>query len=765
MYIINDDLSIYATRGDIVCFTVSATDEDTGKAYEFQPGDIVRMKIFGKKDAENVVMQKDFPVAAKTDSVGVFLTEQDTKIGEVISKPTDYWYEIELNPYTNPQTLIGYDEDGAKIFKLFPEGRDITTDEPTQPEDIPVVDADLSLLSSRPVENKAIARAITLVKNDLTLVDERLTGKIKANEDTGKELTEQLVVERARIDNLVAGGTADGSEVVDIRVGADGETYESAGTAVREQFDKAKSRFADFTGYVEISYTENAYIDLNSDTATLEPLTIKGTNCAVVPCVEGEVFTVGGKGGDAARLWGFVDADGNVLTVAEAHVVVSNVVVTAPTNAVYLVLNNIKPESGYKSYKGIPTTIEGVEGQAEEVAKANDEVLPYNTNVFNPDGTQEYSWIDDVTGEVITRVANDRISPLVRIPFDATHISTTYLAKDGTEQRLSNPSYAFYDKCKNFISVVSAEPAVIPANARYVRFCVISTYASVLANVMFSFSESPLPFVAYSTMHTISEDVLRHIPAVSFYQNDPKNIIAEVIAKGGQIKLLGDSITQGVGGTGFNQDGDVIVSNNSTTWQVNTGGYCWANLFKSYIESKFGCTVKNYGTRGVRSYQIKEWIEDGHLIEEDDDVVILMIGTNDKWDTDTRTIEDLKSNLEWIISWCHKNGKNIILMSAPISSVRHDTTYPENTPVKYHNEDVDHAYMSVCRKNNMRYISMYQKMLEYCDLAGIETGTILSDGLHPNDKGYYIMYKILMRELCIAYQLPGSAWDDASPLA
>jgi hypothetical protein len=143
------------------------------------------MKVFGKKDAENVVMQKDFPVAAKTMSVGIFLTEQDTKIGEVISKPTDYWYEIELNPFTNPQTIIGYDEDGAKIFKLFPEGRDLVEDEPVAPEDIPVVDADLSLLSSRPVENKAISRAITLLKNDLLTTDTRLTAKVKANEKSG----------------------------------------------------------------------------------------------------------------------------------------------------------------------------------------------------------------------------------------------------------------------------------------------------------------------------------------------------------------------------------------------------------------------------------------------------------------------------------------------------------------------------------------------------------------------------------------------------
>jgi hypothetical protein len=122
MFTLNDDKSIYATRGDIVFFSVSAADD--GEPYKFQAGAVVRFKVYGKKDAENVVLQKDFPVVEETEKVEIFLSEEDTKIGEVISKPKDYWYEIELNPGNDPQTIIGYDEGGAKVFKLFPEGGD-----------------------------------------------------------------------------------------------------------------------------------------------------------------------------------------------------------------------------------------------------------------------------------------------------------------------------------------------------------------------------------------------------------------------------------------------------------------------------------------------------------------------------------------------------------------------------------------------------------------------------------------------------------------
>lgn len=120
MFVINDDLSIYCTRGDAVVFSVSANVG--GTAYTFQKDDVVRFKVFAKKDCSDVVLQKDTTVTEETDTVEIALDGDETDFGSVISKPTDYWYEVELNPETYPQTMIGYDENGAKVFRLFPEG-------------------------------------------------------------------------------------------------------------------------------------------------------------------------------------------------------------------------------------------------------------------------------------------------------------------------------------------------------------------------------------------------------------------------------------------------------------------------------------------------------------------------------------------------------------------------------------------------------------------------------------------------------------------
>lgn len=168
-----DGNSIFANRGDVVFFSVEAQEKTTetdenGEPYIFQPGDVVRMTVYGKKNANNVVMQKDFPVFAESESVAIFLSEEDTKLEETISKPKEYWYEIVLNPESNPQTIIGYDEEGAKVFTLYPEGDDISYNPPEiDPDDIPIVDDELDLTSKRPIENQAVARAIARLEAEI----------------------------------------------------------------------------------------------------------------------------------------------------------------------------------------------------------------------------------------------------------------------------------------------------------------------------------------------------------------------------------------------------------------------------------------------------------------------------------------------------------------------------------------------------------------------------------------------------------------------
>ena len=123
MFVILPDKTICLTRGDVASLIVSANLQD-GQAYTFKPGDILRFRIFKKRDCKSVVLQKDVSVTEDTTTVTISLSSDDTKLGELCSRPVEYWYEIEVNPDTEPQTIIGYDEAGEKIFRLYPEGSD-----------------------------------------------------------------------------------------------------------------------------------------------------------------------------------------------------------------------------------------------------------------------------------------------------------------------------------------------------------------------------------------------------------------------------------------------------------------------------------------------------------------------------------------------------------------------------------------------------------------------------------------------------------------
>ena len=116
--------NIEHTRGDILPLAISTTNDD-GTDYIFKEGDVVRFTIYKQGDCGCVELQKDVVVEEETTEVLIDLTKEDTRIGELISEPVTYNYEVELNPDTRPQTIIGYTvKNGPKLFTLTPEADD-----------------------------------------------------------------------------------------------------------------------------------------------------------------------------------------------------------------------------------------------------------------------------------------------------------------------------------------------------------------------------------------------------------------------------------------------------------------------------------------------------------------------------------------------------------------------------------------------------------------------------------------------------------------
>ena len=211
MFVVYEDMTICATRGDAVYFPVEKKVGDT--KYKFQPGDIVRFKICEKKNYSRVVLMKDFLVEAEATSVNIFLDKFETKFGEIINKPVDYWYEVELNPDTFPDTFIGYSENGPMVFKLLPEAKDVVEGDIPDPE-----------------ENSAVSRMVVTFVNEYmgenveSIVSKLITEYIRDHPIVNGE--DGVGVAGAAIDesgNLVLTYTNGNSAAVGRVVGADGK--------------------------------------------------------------------------------------------------------------------------------------------------------------------------------------------------------------------------------------------------------------------------------------------------------------------------------------------------------------------------------------------------------------------------------------------------------------------------------------------------------------------------------------------------------------
>ena len=111
---------ILINRGDIGTITLTIPLDD-GTDYIFEDGDLITFDVYDVSQYQKQpLIHKEITISGDdVSSVDIVLTSEDTKIGDIINSPVNYWYEIQLN---EEQTILGYDTNGPKYFCLYPEG-------------------------------------------------------------------------------------------------------------------------------------------------------------------------------------------------------------------------------------------------------------------------------------------------------------------------------------------------------------------------------------------------------------------------------------------------------------------------------------------------------------------------------------------------------------------------------------------------------------------------------------------------------------------
>ena len=408
------------------------------------------------------------------------------------------------------------------------------------------------------------------------------------------------------------------------------------------------------------------------------------------------------------------------------------------------------PEDYTHLEEKVSSLSEDIANNTKNIQNINNSLFKTGKNFFNPEEAVEYKYINE-EGKLVDNTYQTCVSSKIYIPKDVNTVYISYVTSFGVQQNVTGCHIAQYNIFGKFISKETGTKSVLQAETYYVIVQLASNYTPFRGRIQVEFGvdlSNYTKFIEYKKPYmSIPQSVIEKPKTI-------REIVSSIIfnKEHSKIKLIGDSITQGVGGTGFEENGDVIVEE----WRRNPNGYCWANLFKSYIESKYNATVINNGMKGIASHQIIYYWDD--IVDPDDDIIICMIGANDRTTSDTENVtyskEELYNRLNTILGKAKNNGSEIIFMVSPLCKISNET----QEGIKFHMEDVQAVINKFCTENNLEYISLFNESVRFFAETEKSMDDYYADGIHPNDKLYLLMYTWISDRLGIGRKIDGATW-------
>ena len=114
-----EDYLLDINRGNRLVFDYEISNGDDTN-YIFKDDDIVTFSIYEEFGLEKEpVLSKSFKPTSGSDTIKIDIPKDEMKFSEMTNTYVDYWYEITLNE----ETTLGFDDLGAKIIRIYPEGK------------------------------------------------------------------------------------------------------------------------------------------------------------------------------------------------------------------------------------------------------------------------------------------------------------------------------------------------------------------------------------------------------------------------------------------------------------------------------------------------------------------------------------------------------------------------------------------------------------------------------------------------------------------
>lgn len=233
-----------------------------------------------------------------------------------------------------------------------------------------------------------------------------------------------------------------------------------------------------------------------------------------------------------------------------------------------------------------------------------------------------------------------------------------------------------------------------------------------------------------------------------------------------RIKIIGDSIAAGRGSSDCAFDGEYIIKSDGRKYYRQTGKKNWPAILEQLLKLRYPeLTVVNNACNSLNTHQINKYIDT--LLDPDDDLVFLMMGTNDRKLPGGMNL--LSHNLRHVINYARDLGAEVVLLvPGPSTS---DNEYRGDKI--YHMSDVNYCVKNIAAAKQVPCISFYDlftaylkenhlsldefmephKELDEYGLPPVEKyysvldWNRLPDGLHPPDSVQEMMAMVLIREM------------------